>query len=242
VRGHKWFGSAALAGAIVALLAAPAAAHVTVSPSEAEQGRFTTLTFQVPNERPDAGTIALEINMPEDAVIPFVSVKPVPGFEVEVERRTLDEPVEAEGGEITEVVSKVTWTGGPIEPGQFQQFDVSAGPLPDDLDKLEFPALQTYEGGEVVRWIEEVPADGEEPEHPVPTLTLVASTGDAHGGGDDEATEEEGEAEEAETDGEAAATTDESSSDSDTLAIVALIVGGLGVVLGGLALIRRRTP
>jgi periplasmic copper chaperone A len=169
-------------------------------------------------------------------------VKPVPGFEVEVERRTLDEPVEAEGGEITEVVSKVTWTGGPIEPGQFQQFDVSAGPLPDDLDKLEFPALQTYEGGEVVRWIEEVPADGEEPEHPVPTLTLVASTGDAHGGGDDEATEEEGEAEEAETDGEAAATTDESSSDSDTLAIVALIVGGLGVVLGGLALIRRRTP
>ena len=169
MRGQKWFGSVALSGAIVALLAAPAAAHVSVSPSEAEQGSFTTLTFQVPNERPDAGTIAVEINMPEDAVIPFVSVKPVPGFEVEVTRRTLDEPVEAESGEITEVVSTITWTGGPIEPGQFQQFDVSAGPLPDDVDMLEFPALQTYEGGEVVRWIEEVPDGGEEPEHPVPT-------------------------------------------------------------------------
>ena len=52
------------------------------------------------------------------------------------------------------------------------------------------------------------------------------------------------EGEEASTDDEASATTEDGDdgSDSDTLAIVALIVGGLGVVLGGLALIRRRTP
>ena len=231
MRRRQLIGSAVLAVAAVAVFAAPASAHVSVTPSEAEQGSFTVLTFRAPNERPDAGTVEIEVNMPEGVVIPFVSVKPVPGWEVEVERATLDEPVEAESGEITDVVSKVTWTGGPIEPGQFQEFEISAGPLPDDVDQLVFPTLQTYEGGEVVRWIEETPESGEEPEHPAPTVTLEAGSGDAHGGGGDEAEEE------------AAAPADDSDSDdssSDTLAIVALVVGGVGVVLAGLALVRRR--
>ncbi len=219
--------AAAVAATAILVVASPAAAHVTVDPSEAPQGSFTKLTFRVPNERDDTGTTRVEVTMPDDVVIPFVSVQPTPGWTAEVATRTLDEPVEAEGGEITEVVDAVTWSGGTVNPGEFQEFNVSAGPLPSDVDELAFPALQTYADGEEVRWIEEQAEGGDEPDYPVPVLTLTAATGDEHG----ESTE----------DGEAAAATDDSDDGSDSLAIVALIVGGLGVILGGLALIRNRS-
>src|SRR5688572_18814385 len=89
---------------IVLVTPAVASAHVSVNPREANQGGFTVLTFRVPNERDDSGTSKVQVNFPEDAVIPFVSVQPVPGWEYEVARRTLEEPAEAEGTEITEVV------------------------------------------------------------------------------------------------------------------------------------------
>jgi Domain of unkown function (DUF1775) len=72
-----------------------------------------------------------------------------------------------------------------IQPGQFDEFEVSVGPLPDDADQILFPTLQTYQGGEVVRWIDEPLPSGEEPEHPAPALTLVDADGE-HGGSGDE--------------------------------------------------------
>jgi uncharacterized protein YcnI len=228
-----------VAATAVVVLAGPAAAHVTVNPSEAAQGGFEKLTFRVPNERDDSGTTAVEVNMPADAVLQYVSVQPVAGWTADVAMRPLDEPVEAEGGTVTEVVDKITWTGGTINPGEFEEFSISAGVLPDDVDKLEFPAIQTYASGEEVRWIEEVAEGGDEPEHPVPTLYLTAATGDGHGGG--------GDAEEASTggatgeDAAAAASSDSDDGSSNALSIVALVVGGLGVILGGLALIRGRS-
>jgi uncharacterized protein YcnI len=218
--------------ALACLLVAPAAAHITVNPSEAPQGSFSKLTFRVPNERDDASTTKVEVTLPEDVAIPFVSVQPTPGWTAQVERRTLDTPMQGEGGEITDVVSKITWTGGSVNPGEFQEFSISAGTLPTDQDQMEFPAIQTYSSGEVVRWIEEPAADGEEAEHPVPTLKLVAAesetdatgaTGDGDGGG-----------------AEAASATTSDDDGTDALTIVALVVGAVGVMLGGLALMRGR--
>jgi periplasmic copper chaperone A len=222
-------GLAATAVAATALLGlvAPAGAHVTVDPSETPAGSFTKLTFRVPNERPDTGTTRLEVTMPEDVVIPYVSVQPTPGWTAEVTTRTLAEPVEAEGGEVVEVVGTVTWSGGTVNPGEFQDFNISAGPLPDDVESLEFPAIQYYADGEEVRWIEEQVEGGEEPEFPVPVLAITAATGDEHGGSDgDEAA--------------APVESDDGDDGTDALTIVALVVGGLGVILGGLALIRNR--
>ena len=81
-------------------------------------------------------------------------------------------------------MSKVTWTAtsaAAIGPDQFQEIDVSLGPLPS-IDQIVFKALQTYSDGEIVRWIDE-PAAGTEPEHPAPVLKLAAagSAQDAHG-------------------------------------------------------------
>jgi uncharacterized protein YcnI len=221
--------------AIVAIVVpGTALAHVTIDPGEAAPGGFATLTFRVPNERDDASTSSVEVNFPTDAVIPFVSVRPVPGWEVAVERRTLDEPVESEGGEIDEVVATVTWTGGPIEPGQFQVFEVSAGPLPEDVDALVFPTLQTYDSGEVVRWIDETPPGGEEPEHPAPSVRLVAA--------DDEPTTTTAGAATTTVPDDDGAEAAEGGDDEETdaLAVVALVVGILGVLLGGTALALRR--
>jgi uncharacterized protein YcnI len=72
------------------------------------------------------------------------------------------------------VVSEVTWTatGGAIRPGQFQDFNVSLGQLPDS-GELVFNTLQTYSSGEKVNW-NQVSADPSvEPEHPAPILTIT---------------------------------------------------------------------
>jgi periplasmic copper chaperone A len=222
-------GTMAIAAGVVA--AGPAWAHVTIQPGSAAQGSFATFAIQVPNETEDANTTQVEVEFPTENPIPFVSVEPVPGWTIDVQRTELETPVEGEGEEITEAVSKITWSGGVIAPGEFQQFLVSAGPLPDDTDLLEFPAVQTYDDGEVVRWIQETPEGGEEPEFPAPVLELTPSTGDEHGGS---------------TDDEAAASDDhddDDDSDSNALSIVALIAGGLGLVAGGAALVlsRRRS-
>jgi periplasmic copper chaperone A len=220
-----------LAAGVVALVAtaAPAWAHVTIQPGEADAGGFATQGFQVPNERDDASTVQVEVELPTDHPIAFVSIQPVPGWTINVERTTLDQPVASEGGEITDVVSKITWSGGEIAPGQFQVFPVSMGPLPTDTNELVFEALQTYSDGEVVRWIDEPTASGEEPEHPAPVLTLSASTGDAHGG------------DTADAPAEATAESDDSGDDDGNgLAIGALVVGALGLVTGGVALVGSR--
>jgi uncharacterized protein YcnI len=211
-----------LVAAGLTLLAGPAWAHVSIDPGEAAQGGFATVSFRVPNERDDAATTSLEVEFPAEHPIANARVQPVPGWTAEVER---------EG----DAVTRITWTGGTIQPGEFQQFPVSMGPLPDDTDELVLPAIQTYDSGEVVRWIEEATAGGEEPEHPAPVLRLVAGD-DSHGDGADEAGAAEGES-------AAGADTESSGDDGNTLAVVALVVGALGLVAGSaaLALGRRRT-
>ncbi len=242
--------AAAVAAIGVVALAPMAAAHVTVDPGEAPKGGFTTLAFRVPNERDDATTTSVEVNMPEDSPIRSVRVKPTPGWEYEIEMRTLDEPlVNDEGEETTEVVSKITWTGGEIGTTEFQEFEVSAGPLPEDVDQISFPAIQTYSSGEVVRWIDEVVEGEEEPENPAPTLKLVdpEEGDDVHGAGGEEAEGEEGE-EAAEGETASGATVENTASQDDvdsasTLATVGIVVGILALLVGGFALIsgRRRS-
>lgn len=179
----------AVAATVVLGLGAPASAHVTINPGTATQGGFAKLTFRVPNEKATASTVKLEVQFPPDAPITSVSVKPVAGWTADVQRRTLDAPITGGHGEqITEVVGMVTWTASPgaeIAPGQFQEFDISAGPLPS-VDQVIFKALQSYSDGEIVRWIDE-PNPAVDLEHPAPVLTLVPAAADsAEGGSDDD--------------------------------------------------------
>jgi uncharacterized protein YcnI len=213
---------------------APASAHVTVDPREATQGGYGRLAFRVPNESDTASTTKLEVFLPENAPLGSVSTMPVPGWTVAVEKRKVDPPVQMHGSEITEVVSKITWTAGEgaaVAPGTFQEFPVSMGPLPE-IDQMVFKALQTYSDGAVVRWIDEPQQPGgEEPAAPAPVLTLTAA-------GADTPTD-------APTDAPAAAPSDGSDDEDGNGLAVGLGVAGLlaglgGLVLGGLAFARTR--
>jgi uncharacterized protein YcnI len=176
---------AVVAGAVGALtlaLAAPASAHVTVNPNTATQGGYTKVTFRVPNETDNADTTKLEVDLPMDTPVASVSLKPVAGWTAATVTSKLATPIKNHDSEITQAVSKITWTADPaaaVKPGQFQEFDVSLGPLPQ-AKQMVFKALQTYSDGSVVRWIDD-PTDGSEPDHPAPVLKLSAATTTATG-------------------------------------------------------------
>jgi len=175
-----WKRSAVVAGTVALLtlaIAGPASAHVTVSSPAATQGGFSTVTFKVPNESDEASTTKIEVNLPQDAPVASVSLRPVPGWTAVAEKAKLAKPLEAHGTQITEAVSKITWTASgtaAIKPGEFQTFDVSMGPLPE-TPQMIFKTLQTYSDGTVVRWIDEPATDGTEPESPAPVLKLAAA-------------------------------------------------------------------
>ncbi|MFG2044470.1 YcnI family protein [Dactylosporangium sp. NPDC048998] len=166
-----------LAATAVAVLgfAASASAHVTINPVTASRGGDATVSFQVPNEQDAATTVKVELSLPADAPIGSVSTRPVVGWTATTTTTKLATPIKTDDGDVNETVTKVTWTaeaGGGIKAGEFQQFQLALGSLPD-TDKIVFKALQTYSDGTVVRWIEE-PTPGEaHPEHPAPVLTLT---------------------------------------------------------------------
>jgi uncharacterized protein YcnI len=221
----------ALAGA-----AGPATAHVTVSSTDAAPGGYGKLVFRVPNESDSAATTKLQVTMPADAPFASVSTKPHPGWKVQVDEAKLPQPVEVGDVTLTDAVRTVTWTAqGPgIEPGMFDEFELSVGPFSEDVTTLMFPAVQTYSDGEVVRWNQPTPPDGAEPEHPAPVLELTAD-GSASGHGDAAAAEDV-----------AVTVSDDSADsaaddDSDTLART-IAFGGfvVGVLALGASIVRRR--
>ena len=167
------------AAVAVLMLSGVAHAHVTVEPDVAEGGGFAVLTFRVPTEREDASTTEVRVTFPKDQPVGSVRTTPVPGWRIATKTRTLDEPIDMFGEPVREVVTQVTWTAtGPgIAPGQFQDFDVSLGPLPPS-GEMAFHALQTYSSGEEVNWNQVAVGDSVEPEHPAPVLTITAPAGD----------------------------------------------------------------
>ncbi|BFP53749.1 MULTISPECIES: YcnI family protein [Streptomyces] len=240
----------ALAGGVAAstvlLIAGPAAAHVSVQPvGEAAKGGYATLNFKVPNERDQASTVKLEVNFPTDHPLSSVTPQAVPGWKITIDKSKLDKPLEVHGKKITEAVSKVTWTAddSEIAPGYFQQFPVSVGALPEDADQLVFKAIQTYDNKEVVRWIEEPTAGGEEPDSPAPVLKLTAAADDHHGGAADDAKEADdhkaADTEASAKESSTAASSSSSDTTARTLGIIGIVIGVAGVAFGVLAGRRR---
>ncbi|MFY1619642.1 YcnI family protein [Micromonospora sp. WMMD736] len=214
--------------------AGPASAHVTVNPKEATQGGYARVAFRVPNESDTASTTKLEVVLPEHAPVGSVSTIPVPGWTVATEKRKVEPPIEVHGSQLTEAVSKITWTAtgdAAVKPGQFQEFGVSMGPLPK-VDTMVFKTLQTYSDGNVSRWIDEPQPGGEEPEKPAPVLTLTAAAPSASAAAPSAVAIADKDDDDDEGDGAAIG-----------LGVAGLVAGLAGLVLGGLAFARtRREP
>ncbi|MFE7192854.1 YcnI family protein [Kitasatospora sp. NPDC057541] len=235
------------AAAAVVALAGPASAHVTVNPGSADQGGYTAVDFRVPNENDAAGTVKLEVNLPLDHPLASVRTQPLPGWTATVEKAKLDKPLKVHGNDVNEAVSKITWTadaGVKIAPGQFQEFRVSLGPLPTDTDSLVFKTLQSYENGDVVRWIDEAKDGQPEPAKPAPVLKLTkAPAGDGHGvtatASPSAAADTHAAHGDAATGDKAASDDKASDSTARVLGVVGIVVGVIGTAVGVLGLRRK---
>ncbi|MEU5535977.1 YcnI family protein [Streptomyces sp. NPDC020362] len=230
------------AGTVTALTAAGllaaagvASAHVTVHPESYAKGATDgVLTFRVPNEEDGASTTKVQVFLPTDHPVLGVLVSPQDGWTAKVTNTKLKTPVKTDDGTITDAVSEVTWTGGKIDPGHYEDFNVAFGQLPDDTDQLTFKTLQSYSDGKTVRWIEEAQQGDDEPENPAPVLKLTAK-GAAAG----DATSASSSARP-----KSAASSGSKSADDSTarsLGVAGLVVGVLGLAAAAFAVVRTRS-
>jgi uncharacterized protein YcnI len=216
-------GGAAL---LVPLLGLPAQAHVTANPDQADSEFFRT-ALRVGHGCEGSPTTTVRVQIPEGVDSPHAEV--VPGWEVEMVREELAEPVEgSHGEEITERVSEVVWVGGNLPDEQFQEFGLTFRITAQAPEVLWLPTIQECADGEH-RWIDIPPSVEEWGEFEEPAPYVVNAVGAATNGeepaGDTEQTSEDGAAESS----EAAAETDDG---TDPLTLVALAAGLLGVGFG----------
>lgn len=243
---------AALAAAGVLTAAGAASAHVTVHPESYAKGATDgLLSFRVPNEEDTASTTKVQIFLPTDHPVVGVLVTPQAGWTAKATTVKLKKPVKTDDGTITDAVSEITWTGGRIRHGEFQDFQVAFGQLPDDVDQLTFKTLQTYSDGKVVRWIEQPQKGEEETESPAPVLALTAggsgeepASAGTGASGSDSSTSSSSSSSSSAAEGSAAkestASAESSDSTARTLGTAGLIVGVLGLLAAAFALVRVR--
>ncbi len=234
--------SGATAIAALVLTAAPALAHVEPDPATVPAGEATTVALTIEHGCDDSPTTSVAIQVPDG--LEAVSGVALPGW-----------AIESSGG-------VVTWTADePLPTDQEQAFALELTPAADQAGQtLLLKTVQTCEEGEL-RWIEEWDGEGEEPEHPAPTVEVVAAgetavaAGDHHaeeGGSDHAETTDTTDTTEADHHAEDTATTeadhheeaastessDDGGSDAGSVALVVLVIAAIG--LGGVALVRHR--
>jgi uncharacterized protein YcnI len=221
----------AVTAAASLIVAAPAAAHITIAPAEAPADGYATVQVQVPHGCDGSATKAIRVRIPESA--PSVTPQVHPGWEVSTKDGPKD-AVELHGETITRGVKEVVWTAadaGPLPDGRLDLFGMSVKlPAGEAGDPVYFPTVQQCVKGEE-GWIQ-IPRRGESEddlESPAPAVILTASEGE-HGHSDSGAEET------------AAANDSDDDGPSTGLVVGALVLGGLGLLTGlaALALILRR--
>ena len=241
MKTRRLLAGASVAAGLALTAGVPAGAHVSADKDSVAAGSYTAITLTVPHGCEESPTRELTVTIP--AAILNAAPQVVAGWDAS----TVTEPVqvETEGGGTseTERVASITWTaqaGNELPPGYRQVFTIGFK-APDEVgERLFFGVDQTCVEGSVA-WTEETAAGAEEPEHPAPFVDVTEAEGDGHGASDD-ATTTTVAADDAAAAPAAAATGDDGSDDSSTgLAVVALVVGVLGLAAGVAALLRTRS-
>ena len=164
-----------MAGTVLSMATSPAAAaHVDAKGDGLSPGGFGVVTLGVPTESGKPPTTTVEVRIPEQTPLRTVRAEPIAGWTVDIQKRKIDPPLRKDDGTpVDEVVSTVTWTAtGPgIPQGQFQQFNLYVGPMPD-ADTLALPTTQSFSDGSTEVWAEQ-PTGGEKPKFPVPSVPIA---------------------------------------------------------------------
>ncbi|WBB99621.1 MULTISPECIES: DUF1775 domain-containing protein [unclassified Solwaraspora] len=173
---------AVLSGSVLAVVlsgSAVAAANIGLEPTQAPRGAGIQLTFELPQERPDAHTAEVRLDLPADLPIAEVYPMSVDDWAPRIINRALPEPLPGlHGGLMTEATESITWqlVSPPADEPAPVLLTVSVGPLPD-TDRIEFAVTQTYSDGTVVHW------GGPNAPRPGPVLTLGPADPTAAGHG-----------------------------------------------------------
>lgn len=146
-----------------ALLAGPAAAHVTIAPKAARAGQTTTFALTIPHGCDGAATTGLRVAVP-DALSEVVPQDKV-GWTAAVTA-----PASAGGGKTKR--AQIAWTGGAIPAADHAAFTFTARIAPEARGRIYVPIVQQC-GDAAERWIE-IPASKSagEPAKPAPAFDV----------------------------------------------------------------------
>lgn len=165
-----------LAGAGLVLFASSAAADVTITPSQAQQGGSTSVTFLVRNQRAGALTTKVQVDLPLDTPIAEVYPMSVADWAPRIIYRKVDQELPGiHGSGLTSATSSVIWerASDALAPPAVESLRLEMGPLPT-VDTFVFTVVQTYSDGTVQRWHGPGPA-GSSSAGTVLTLTPAAA-------------------------------------------------------------------
>jgi hypothetical protein len=164
-----------------------------------------------------------------------------PNWDVQTVTEALNPPLtDSDGDQITQRVDQVVYTAKTPLAADLRDAFVLSLQIPDVAGQsLTFPVVQTCETGETA-WIEQQAAGQPEPAHPAPSIEVTAATGDGDAGAASSVSESPTEP----TSGAQVAVTaaTDTGSSSNGLAIAGLVAGVLGLIVGGIALVRARRP
>jgi len=155
----------------LALLAAPASAHVVIAPAEAPAGSYTRIAFMVGHGCAGAATTAIEVTMPEG--LSTARPQPKPGWSIAVEMRAVERPIPTEHGLVRQAPAMISWTGGPLPDQHYEEFVMLIATPNRAGETLIFPVIQRCEGGAQNAWVEVAP-EGARARNPAATLRLRA--------------------------------------------------------------------
>lgn len=162
---------------ISTLLAMPFAhAHIGLEQTTAIAGAYQKLTFKVGHGCEGSATNAITVLLPEAVT----GAKPMPkaGWIISTVDAKLNAPVVSHGVTITSAVREVSWKGGPLPDGQYDEFSMQVK-LPDAAGKYYFTVTQACDKGRA-EWSEVTAAPGAKMKFPAPVLDVKPAAAAAH--------------------------------------------------------------
>ncbi|MEN9708950.1 MAG: hypothetical protein RIQ68_1358 [Pseudomonadota bacterium] len=161
-----------LAACAATLFSLSAQAHVTLEKPDAAAGQAYKAVLRL-GHGCDGGspTTSFSVEIPEALAL----VRPMPkaGWQLKVEQAPYAKPIKAHGQEITSGVKKITWSGGRVQDGEYDEF-IFVGQLRDEAaGPIYLPVVQTCEKGEW-RWVD-IPQGGQAAKNPAPVLRVAAA-------------------------------------------------------------------
>ncbi len=164
---------AAAAATLLASLASPAFAHITLETGAAPVGSAYKAVLRVPHGCSGAATTAVTLKVPEG----FISAKPMPkaGWTLDIKTGDYANTYKLYGADVKSGATEISWSGGNLPDNEYDEF-VVRGTLADSLkagDTLYFPVIQTCATGEE-DWID---TSGSEDGTPAPGLKLLPAAG-----------------------------------------------------------------